>query len=187
MEKRSSLLFVLVLALGFALNSLPVYAFTPSFTISASNAMMPSSGNGAIPFRLTSVDGYTGTVAVSCPGVNAPAGARVPYCGGGPLIAHALTADQAVTGSLVLTPYGVPVPLAAAGALMAGLLLRRRRTAGSTRLALVVACTLAGLGGVAGCGSDNFGMTQGTYTYTITATDIKTNVAVTTTANVTVP
>jgi hypothetical protein len=185
MEKRWSLSFVWVLALGFALHNVPVYALPPSFTISASNAIMPSSGNGAIPFRLTSVDGYSGTVVVQCPEVNAPTGAKVPNCGGGPLVAHELTADQTFSGMLVLTPYGVPIPLAA-GALFAGLAFRRRRGAGSTRLALVVACTLAGLGEVAGCGSGNSAMTRGTYAYTITATDTNTNATVSTTANVTV-
>jgi hypothetical protein len=185
MDKRWSLLLMWVLAFGFALDSIPAHAFAPGFTISATNAIMPSSGNGAIPFTLTSVDGYAGTVAVSCPEVNAPEGARVPYCGGGPLIAHPLTADQAFAGNLPLTPYGVPVPLAA-GALLTGLAFRRRRKAGSTRLALVVACTLAGLGELAGCAGGNSGMTPGNYTYTITATDTKTNVVVSTTANVTV-
>jgi len=50
---------------------------------------------------------------------------------------------------LVLTPYGVPV-LLAADALLTGLFFWRRRKAGSTRWALVVACTLAGLGELAG-------------------------------------
>lgn len=185
MDRRWSLLFMWVLAFEFALDSIVAHAFTPGFTISASNATMPSSGNGAIPFTLTSVDGYAGTVVVSCPEVNAPEGARVPYCGGGPLIAHPLTADQAFAGNLILSPYGVPVPLAA-GALLAGLALRRRRKAGSIRLALMVECTLAGLGELAGCASGNSGMTPGNYTYTITAADIRTNVVVSTTANVTV-
>jgi hypothetical protein len=145
---------------------------------------MPSSGDGSIPFVLTSVDGYIGTVAVQCPEVNAPAGARIPYCGGGPVFAFDLTADETVNGNLALTPYGVPVPLAAGG-LLIGLALRRRK-GGWPTLALVLAGTLASLGEIVGCGGGTSGMTPGTYPYTITATNAKTNVVVSTTANVTV-
>ena len=185
MKRRCFYLFAWVLAFGAALDSVPAHAATPSFTISATNVTMPSSGDGSIPFMLTSVDGYVGTVAVQCPEVNAPARARIPDCGGGPLFAFDLTANETVHGNLVLTPYGVPVPLAA-GALLVGLVLRRRRTAGWPTLALVVAGTLASPGGIIGCGTGNSSMTPGTYTYTIMATDTKTNVAVSTTANVTV-
>jgi hypothetical protein len=184
MNGRWSLLFVWVVAFGAVPNSLPAHASTPSFTISATNVIMPSSGDGSIPFVLTSVDGYVGTVAVSCPEVNAPTGARIPDCGGGPVFALNLTADEKATGNLVLTPYGVPVPLAS-GALLIGLALRRRKIGWPT-LALVLACTLASLGEVVGCGSGTSGMTPGTYAYTLTATDAKTNVVVSTTANVTV-
>jgi hypothetical protein len=185
MKRRCVFLFVWVLGLAAVLDSSPAHAATPSFTISATSVTMPSSGDGSIPFVLTSVDGYAGTVAVQCPEVNAPPRAKIPNCGGGPLIAFDLTANKTVDGSLVLTPYGVPVPLAA-GALLLGLALRRRRTIGWPTLALVVAGTLASLGGVTGCGTGNSSMTPGTYTYTIMATDTKTNVAVSTTANVTV-
>jgi hypothetical protein len=184
MKRRCLLLFVWILAFGPVLESLPAHAATPSFTISATNVTMPSSGDGSIPFVLTSVDGYIGTVAVQCPEVNAPAGARIPYCGGGPVFAFDLTADETVNGNLALTPYGVPVPLAAGG-LLIGLALRRRK-GGWPTLALVLAGTLASLGEAVGCGGGTSSMTPGTYPYTITATNAKTNVVVSTTANVTV-
>jgi len=154
--------------------------------ISATNVTMPSSGNGAIPYVLTSVDGYTGTITVSCPEVNAPAGAKIPYCGSGPIFAVNLTPAEAFRGKLALTPYGVPVP-AAAAALLAGLAFRMRRKTGWPTSGLAVACTLAFLGVATGCGSGTSGMTQGTYAYTVTATDINTNAHVSTTVNVTVP
>jgi len=185
MKRPCLLLFVGALGFGAVLDNLPARAATPSFTISATNVTMPSSGDGSIPFVLTSVDGYTGTVAVQCPEVNAPAGARIPYCGGGPAFAFDLTADETVNGNLTLTRYGVPVPLAA-GALLVGLALRRRRKAGWPTLALVLAGTLASLVEVIGCSGGASGMTPGTYAYTITATDAKTNEVVGTTANVTV-
>jgi hypothetical protein len=182
MTRRCLLLFLWVLPLGFVLSTFSAEAATPSFTISATNVTMPSSGDGSIPFVLTSGDGYVGTVAVQCPEVNAPAKAKIPDCGGGPALAFNLTANEMVKGNLVLTPYGVPVPLTA-GALLVGLALRRRK-AGWTTLTLSLAGTLASLGEVAGCGTA--GMTPGTYAYTITATDAKTNLVVSTTANVTV-
>jgi hypothetical protein len=122
---------------------------------------------------------------VQCPEVNAPAGARVPDCGGGPAFAIDLNANEAVNGNLILTPYGVPVPLAA-GALVVGLALRRRRTVGWPTFALLLAGTMASLGEVIGCGAGTSGMTPGIYAYAITATDAKTNAVVSTTANVTV-
>jgi hypothetical protein len=182
MKRRCLFLLVWVLAFGSALESLPARAATPSFTISATNVTMPSSGDGSIPFVLTSVDGYIGTVAVQCPEVNAPAAARIPYCGGGPLFAFNLTANERSNGNLPLTPYGVPVPLAA-GAVLVGIALRRRKIGWRT-LTLVLAGTLACLGEVVGCGGGTSGMTPGTYTYTMTATDAKTNVVVSTTADV---
>ena len=184
MKRRWLLLFVGMLAFGSVLDTLPAHAATRSFTISATNVTLPSNGDGSIPFVLTSVDGYVGTVAVSCPEVNAPAGARIPYCGGGPVFAFSLTAEERVTGNLTLTPYGVPVPLAAGG-LLIGLALRRRK-GGWPTLALVLAGTLASLGEAVGCGGGTSSMTPGTYPYTITATNAKTNVVVSTTANVTV-
>ena len=108
MKRRCLLLFVWILAFGPVLESLPAHAATPSFTISATNVTMPSSGDGSIPFVLTSVDGYIGTVAVQCPEVNAPAGARIPYCGGGPAFAFDLTANEMSKGILFSRPTASP-------------------------------------------------------------------------------
>ena len=185
MKLRGSLFFGLLLVFGSVLDSLPAYAATPGFTVSATDVTMPSSGDGSIPFTLTSVNGYVGTVVVQCPAVNAPTGARVPICGEGPLKAYSLTADGAVTNTLALLPYGSPVPVAAS-ALLFGFGLWRKRKVRWPTLALVLMGSLVILGGFLGCGGGTPGMTPGTYAYTVTATDLKTNASVSTTANVTV-
>jgi hypothetical protein len=168
----------MVLALG----SLPARAYAPSFTITATSVTMPSTGDGSMPFTLSSVNGYVGHVGVQCTGVDAPMGAKVPYCGGGPVIAYSLGANEVLQQTLVLTPYGVPVPLAT-GTLLMVFAVRRRK---SRALIGMAAGMVASLGLIAGCGSGNSGMTAGTYAYTIVATDTKTNIVVTTSANVTV-
>jgi hypothetical protein len=65
----------------------------------------------------------------------------------------------------------------------------RRRAARWLTLTLLAAGTLAGLAGITSCGgnSSNSVVTPGTYVYTFTARDMNTNVAMTTSVNVTVP
>ena len=96
---RRFLLFVGMLAFGSELDIFPAHAASPSFTVSAMNTTMPSSGNGSIPVTLSSVDGYAGSIVLQCPNVNAGAGARVPTCGGGPLRAYNLAANQMIQTS----------------------------------------------------------------------------------------
>lgn len=170
------------LPMVIALGGLPARAYAPSFTITATSVTMPSSGDGSMPIVLSSVNGYVGQLAVQCTGVNAPMGAKVPYCGGGPVIAYSLSANEVLQKTLVLTPYGVPVPLAT-GALLMVFAIRRRK---SRALIIMAAGIVASLGLIAGCSSGNSGMTPGTYTYTVAASDTKTNVVVSTTATVTV-
>ncbi len=180
---RRFLLFVGILAFGSVLDIFPAHAASPSFSVSAMNTTMPSSGNGSIPVTLSSVDGYAGSIVLQCPEVNAGAGARVPTCGGGPLRAYDLAANQMIQTSLPLVPYGEPVPASiVAGALLLGVGLRRRRRR-VWWFAPALLGSLAGFGGMIGCGGGP-GMTPGAYTYTITATDLKTNVVVSTTAGV---
>ena len=185
MRLRGSLLFGLLLVFASVLTSLPACAATPTFTVSATNVTMPSSGNGAVPFTLASVNGYVGTVVVQCPEINAPAGARVPICGEGPLEAYSLAADEVITNTLALLSYGSPVPIAAS-ALVFGPGIWPKRKLRWSMLALVFVGTLVSLGSFLGCGGGTPGMTPGTYAYTVTATDVETNTSVSTTANVTV-
>lgn len=180
---------------------------TPSFTISATNATMPTSGSGSIPWTLTSVNGYTGTLQVNCNAENPPTGAKLPLCGGSVApVLYTLTANQVLNGSLALlaspVPCSNPCPVSmtlphrpghggAAGLALAVLLLGfgfRRRTARWLTLALFAVGTLAGLAGISACGgSSRSTLTPGVWQYTVMATDTTTDEQVSTTVNVTVP
>lgn len=182
-------------------------AATPSFTIWASNVTMPSSGTGSIPFTLTSVNGYSGTVMVHCDDYNAPEGAKLPICGGSvaPLI-YTLTANQVLNESSALSASPVPcttnpcpvklthrqghggaASLMLAAVLLLGLGLRRRAARWLTLMLLAVG-TLAGLAEINACGGGSGStLTPGVWPYTFVAADTTTNETATTTVNVTVP
>ena len=195
----SALAFVVVFS---GLNAL---AATSDFTVAATNVTMSSSsssGTGSATFTLTSVNGYTGSVNVNdCEPPTPLAGEKLPFCGGS--VAHApytLAANQVVMGSLPLYNSPVPVPasllhrrghglatgLALAGALLSGLGLGCRGRRWIT-LTLLAFCALFALAGISACGNNNNYVTPGTYTYTVTATDVATSATVTATFNVTVP
>jgi hypothetical protein len=211
MRARSLLvLFGSFLATISGLGSGHAQGATPGLTISASNATMPISGTGAIPFTLTSVNGFAGTVNVSCGPANPPTGSILPQCNytGSPIatLPYTLTANGTVTGSLNLVAYVPPcsspcpvkllrrphhrgaVNVALAGGLLLGFGFRRRVR--RLRLALSVGI-LAGFVGVA-CGAGNRStLTPGTFAYTVSAAQVETTaspmLAVNTTVNVTVP
>jgi hypothetical protein len=205
MHSRRRIDIGFLIAFGLELSCGCALAATPDFTVSAANTIMPSSGFGAIPVTLTSINGYVGSVTTNCNPTNPPIGAKLPICGGptAPPI-YALTANQTVTGSISLMPYGdrLPLPastqhsdgrrlaqgLALAGALLFGL---RTRLQVWRRLALTffVLFVLVGLTGISACvgnGNSN-GMTPGIYQYTVTAGDNNTGEFVTTNVLVTVP
>lgn len=178
-----------------------VQAATPSFTLAASNTTTTTSGTGQIPFTLTSVNGYTGTLVVGCSAHNPPTGAKLPICTEPAEVptaiqAYPLTANEVLSGNLNLY-YGV-LPLtnaqhrsgfmgvALAGVLLLGFGLRRHR-ARWTRLVLVALCLLTSLAGVSACGGNSNGPTSGSFTYAVSATDTTTAVVVGTTITVTVP
>ncbi len=200
--QRQSASVVFLFALGFALFGAPARAATPSFTITATNATMSSSGvngRGSSTFTLTSVNGYTGTLGITCYPTNEPAGAKLPYCGGPAMIGHTLTANASVTGSLpfynepVPEPVNMPVRRSHAGpaglALAVGLLLGlgfRKRASRWLLLVLFAGCAFAGLAVMSGCGGSNSVVTPGTYSYTVKAADTN-SVIVSSTFNLTVP
>jgi hypothetical protein len=177
----------------------------PTFTITASNITMPSNGIGSIAFTLTSVNGFTGQVAVDCTPPTVAADVRLPYINlGGPVHTYTLTANGTTSGSigiLALKPALVPVRLnlparpasgqkviwSLAGILLLGLGLHRRK-AWPTRLSLAI-CLLITLTSLSACSSGPT-LTPGTYTYTLNATQVNVDppaLTATTTLTVTVP
>jgi hypothetical protein len=174
----------LVLFLGFA--SEHARAAVPGFTLSASNVTMTNAAYTTIPFTLTSVDGFAGSIFVGCTPPNTAAGIKVPFCQNGP-VAHTYTlpANGTATGEVDLYTYEDVVPgavtqnrrdrsrgvrWALAGVVMLGLGMRRKRRLRSGCL-LLAAGMLVGLTGISGCGSNRPTLTPGTYAYTLTATE----------------
>ena len=206
--KRNTALTCLVslLTLGLGAGRAQTPVATPSFTISASNITMPSNGTGSIPFTLTSVNGFVGTVHVTCVSPNPPVGVREPYCDNpAPAVASAyvLTANATATGSSVilasaplpttvmlnLPKHGERAPWALAGALMLGFGIKRRKSRRSTRLLPVLGMLIGLTGiGISGCGSPKT-LTPGIYAYTLNASYVQNNTSLSasTTVNVTVP
>jgi hypothetical protein len=102
-------LFGTFLTLIAGLGSGQAQSATPAFTISASNVTMPASGMGAIPFTLTSVNGFAGSVVVGCSPASQPAGSILPQCGNGVVVVpYTLTANGTTTGTLNLIAYNPP-------------------------------------------------------------------------------
>jgi hypothetical protein len=198
---------VVLSTLAFAACAAQVPLPAPSFKISASNVTMPSSGMVSIPFTLTSVNGFVGSVAVQCVGPTEPAGVKAPFCEDfGPVRAYPLTADGTTTGSfevVAIPPKVVPVvsgvnPLrhgrgaswALAGILMLGLGLQGRRTRRFARVLLAIGgIGLTGMG-ISGCGGPPT-LTPGAYTFTLNANSVSDTLSLSlsasTTATVTVP
>jgi len=203
--KGNTVLICLLCFLAFAVGpgGAQASAPTPSFTISATNITMPSSGNGSIPITLTSVNGFAGTVVVGCMSPNPPAGVRKPYCDlPGPVAStYVLTANAKVTESIGISASaplppaagryppgaGADASLALAGGLMLGFGLRRRRARWPALLFLALAM-LIGTTGIGACGSGPETLTPGTYTYTLNASAQNyPTLSASTTVNVTVP
>jgi hypothetical protein len=170
------LLFVLAVASFSAVAQAPA----GTFTVSAGGVSIAPTGGGAIPFTLTSVNGFAGSIVVGCQPPSVSAGVKIPVCGGGPVRLYSLTADQVVTGTITLFAYGSPLPagfgpanhpvigLLLVVALLSGLTLRRRSARWLT-LPLIFAAAIP-FCSILGCGGSPQGFTPGAYNYTVTAT-----------------
>jgi hypothetical protein len=177
---------------------LAVAAPAPLFTIAATNVTMPSGGNlASSKFTLTSLNGFVGQIRISCAYSGGDMGARVPSCGIYTNPMFSLGADQSLTGTLTLLPYGKVInfssesrpgersshaPILALAIISVLMLGRRLHNQWSKWLAVFV---LAGAGilGISSCGSG----LSGTFPYTVTAVDTRTNTTQNTSIMVTVP
>lgn len=201
------------LAACFQVSGTPALAATPAFTVSATNVTMPLSQSfcsngtctanyGNSTFMLTSLNGYTGAPQVSCAASNPPAGSTLPTCFEHGLM-PALPANGTVTGQILfIAPGQTPPPnpasllersgpaasLALAAAFFFGLGFRCRAPRWLA-LVLLALGMLGGMTAINACGgkSNLNGMTPGTYSYAVTATDSSTGDTATTTISVTIP
>jgi hypothetical protein len=163
--------------------SLPAAAST--FTLTASNVSISGQGTATGQFTLTSVDGFSGTVGVSCvaPDPNVFTNLVLPDCRN-PVEEIPVPANGSVSGTMnfyppwAITPveshaYNAPrrqsrpLPLTAGVLAGLGLLGLRMRRLFDRRLALLAgAVCLGSLGGLCGClNSGGLAMTPGTYIY----------------------
>lgn len=170
----------------------------PTFTITATNVTMPSGGNaGSSQFTLTSVNGYSGKLTVNCGYSGGNMGAKVPTCGIYTAPLYTLGANQTVTGTLSLFPYGKIIPVSqlhgprggtdrapALGLAVVCIVLLSRRLRGKARTGIgVILLGAIGLAGISACGNS----LSGTFPYNVTAVDTSTQASVSTSMTVTVP
>jgi len=175
-----------------------------SYAIAATNVTMPASGNGTSSFTVTGIP-LTGSLIMSCQYSGPTTNAKIPYCGGGPVVAIPVDQGQTYSGTVTFYPFGSAMPLdrrqtsrngsstaimSLAGALLFGFGFRHRFRGHHSALLFAV-CAFAILPVISACGNGN-GMTPGTYTYTITAGNEATSTSqptqeVSTTIDVTVP
>lgn len=206
MTRNKALSCMIVLsALASAVCAAQVPTNAPIFTISASNVTMPASGMVSIPFTLTSVNGFVGSVVVQCVPPTVSAGVKAPYCEDyGPIQAFPLTADGSTTGSyevVAIKPEAVPAvgganllrhgqgaSWALAGFLMLGIGLQRKRTRRFARALLAIG--VIGLTGmsISGCGGPPT-LTPGAYVFTLNSNSVigTLGLSASTTSTVTVP
>jgi hypothetical protein len=206
MQRRSLFILVsLLLAAGCGLFSARAWA-SSSFTITATNVIMPASGNGSSTFKVTNIP-LTGTLTLSCIYSGTKVEARVPICPMSPPVLYQVTAGGTLSGNIAFYPWGVAIPaslhrtphrsgyLPAAGMALSGALLLtfglRRRARRWLTLAVLAAATLTGLAGMSACGGSRNSMTPGTYSYVISAMNESSGTAIlgeaaTTTISVTV-
>ena len=158
-------------------------ATSPGFTITASNVSVSDTGSGSSSYTVTSVDGFTGKVGVSCfaPGINGSL--AIPDCDV-PEQFLTIPANGSASGTMPFTPpTNVSAkndgkdnrrpagPLAAGAMVLAGFAAARRRLRWNRTLSALALCAglLAGLTATGCGGHGGLAMAPGTYTYQIQA------------------
>jgi hypothetical protein len=167
----------------------------PTFTITATNVTFPSQKSGsASQYTITSLNGYAGNLLVGCAFAGGAMVSKIPECGGFTAALHPIAAGQTITGTLNFAPYGTPMPVALSGRrhshlplgglAIASLLLFGRRLRGGARWLALCLLGVISIAGVTACGGNGL---SGTFPFTVTATDVKTQASVATPITVTVP
>ena len=158
-------------------------ATSPGFTIAASNVSVSDTGSGKSSYTVTSVDGFTGQVGVSCFAPEINGALAIPSCDV-PEQFLTLTANGSVKGTMPFTPptnvtaknqggnRRKPAgPLAAGAMILAGFAAARRRMRWSRTISALAlsAGLLTGLSATGCGGHGGLAMAPGTYTYNIQA------------------
>lgn len=161
----------------------PQAPVNPSFTVAASSPAMVAPGTSTTStVTVNGLNGYTGTVSITCALTSSPANAQdLPSCSSG---ASTITLSSGTTSGTTTVTVNSTATTAenrrdwsGGGAVLALLVLlgipARRR---SWRSMLCVLALIAAVGTFSGCvgnyppGHGNSGTTSGTYTFTVTAT-----------------
>jgi hypothetical protein len=181
--------FVLGISLGSAA-ALFAATPTPGFTIAATIVSVPGQGTSTSQLTVSSVDGFAGTVGVSCfaPNVANITEPVIPSCTE-PIVNVVVPANGSTTGTMIFfppweiniyDPASLPVrrkpshsePMLAGiliGSAMLGWRIRRALNRGTALgVAVIFSSSLAALAGCMGQGG--LAMTAGTYAYAISGT-----------------
>ena len=158
-------------------------ATSPGFTITASNVSVSDTGSGSSSYTVTSVDGFTGKVGVSCFAPEIDGSLAIPNCDV-PEQFLTIPANGSASGKMPFTPPSnvnaknqggdrrrPAGPLAAGALMLAGFAAARRRMRWNRTISALALCTglLAGLSATGCGGHGGLAMAPGTYTYTIQA------------------
>jgi len=157
-------------------------AAAPGFTVTASNVSVTDTGSGSSSYTVTSVNGFSGQVGVSCLPPEIDGSLVLPNCNEAEQIVT-LKANGSASGEIQFTPpptvtarnQNGPLhpagPMAAGAMLLTGLAAARRRRRWSRALtpAILGAALLASIAATGRIGHGGLAMSHGTFGYTLQA------------------